>query len=134
MKGALMKIRYEFADGAVEIEVADDWGNLLINLDRQGYNNNQKEGRRHISLDSMDYEGEIFADDTDIAAVIIRELGYDALYAAMDHLLPQQRALINKIYFEERSLVSVAREEGVGESAIRDRLNRIYQKIKKSLK
>jgi predicted DNA-binding protein YlxM (UPF0122 family) len=44
--------------------------------------------------------------------------------------LPQQQALLKKVFFEERSIVSVAREEGVGESAIRDRLKRIEKKLK----
>ena len=30
-----MKIKYQFATETVEIEVADDWGNLVIDLDRQ---------------------------------------------------------------------------------------------------
>ena len=33
-----MKIKYQFATETVEIEVADDWGNLVIDLDRQEYN------------------------------------------------------------------------------------------------
>ena len=36
-----MKIRYAFANqDVVEIEVDDVWGNLVIDLDRQEYNNN----------------------------------------------------------------------------------------------
>ncbi|HWQ88665.1 MAG TPA: hypothetical protein VN374_01675 [Desulfitobacteriaceae bacterium] len=37
-----MKIKYEFANEIIEIEVAEEWGNLLIDLDRQEYNINQK--------------------------------------------------------------------------------------------
>ena len=32
-------------------------GELLIDFDRQQYNNDHKETRRHLSLDGMDYEG-----------------------------------------------------------------------------
>lgn len=44
-----MKIKYKFATETVEIEVADDWGNLVIDLDRQEYNNDHAETRRHVS-------------------------------------------------------------------------------------
>ena len=48
-----MKIQYQFADKTVEIEVSDEWGNILIDLDRQEYNNDHKETRRHASLEQV---------------------------------------------------------------------------------
>lgn len=57
-----MKITYEFVTGEVsEVEVDEHLGGMLLDLDRQQDNNDQKETRRHVSLDSMDYEGELFA-------------------------------------------------------------------------
>ena len=56
-----MKIKYQFATETVEIEVADDWGNLVIDLNRQEYNIDHKETRRHISLDAALFEGDVFA-------------------------------------------------------------------------
>ena len=48
-----MKVRYEFANGEIsEIEVDDNLGELLVDFDRQEYNNDHKETRRHISLDA----------------------------------------------------------------------------------
>ena len=53
-----MKIRYEFVNGEVsEIEVDDSLGELLVDFDRQQYNNHHKETRRYVFLDGMDYEG-----------------------------------------------------------------------------
>ena len=40
----------------------------------------------------------------------------------MEGLSPSKRELVKKTYFEERTFASIAREEGVGESAIRDRM------------
>lgn len=53
-----MKIKYQFATETVEIEVADDWGNLVIDLDRQEYNNDHTETRRHVSYDALDFDGD----------------------------------------------------------------------------
>ena len=45
-----MKIRYEFTNGEIsEIEVDESLGELLVELDRQAYNNDHKETRRHTS-------------------------------------------------------------------------------------
>ena len=63
-----MKISYEFVTGEIsEIEVDEHLGGMLLDFDRQQYNNDHKETRRHVSLDGMDYEGELFAstDDTE---------------------------------------------------------------------
>ena len=46
-----MKIKYEFVNGETsEIEVDDSLGELLVDFDRQQYNNDHKETRRHVSL------------------------------------------------------------------------------------
>ena len=42
--------RYYFSNGeTISIEIPDDWGEILIDLDRQEYNNDHKETRRHNS-------------------------------------------------------------------------------------
>ena len=49
-----MKITYEFVTGEVsEVEVDERLGGMLLDLDRQQENNDQKETRRHFSLDGM---------------------------------------------------------------------------------
>ena len=40
-----MKIQYKFATETVTIEVDDRWGELLVDLNRQEYNNDHKETR-----------------------------------------------------------------------------------------
>ena len=61
-----MKITYEFVTGEVsEVEVDERLGGMLLDLNRQQDNNDQKETRRHFSLNGMDYEGELFASAED---------------------------------------------------------------------
>ena len=130
-----MKISYEFVTGEIsEIEVDEHLGGMLLDFDRQQYNNDQKETRRHVSLDGMDYEGEMFASAEDIEGAAERREDMARLFSAMEALSPAQRELVEKVYFEERSFVSIAHEEGVGESAIRDRMKRIHKKLEKILK
>ena len=42
-----MKIKYEFANEAVEIEVEEKWATIVLDLDREEYNGNHRETRRH---------------------------------------------------------------------------------------
>lgn len=126
-----MKITYEFVTGEIsEVEVDERLGGMLLDLDRQQYNNEQKETRRHFSLDGMDYEGEMFATAEDTEGEAVRREDMARLYSAMEILSSAQRELVKKVYFEERKITDIAREEGVSHVAIRDRLERIYKKLK----
>ena len=64
-----MKITYKFVTGEVtEVEVSEEIGAVIIDLDRQEYNNDHKETRRHYSLDGKVYEGMDYAvEDSDLA-------------------------------------------------------------------
>ena len=129
-----MKITYEFVTGEVsEVEVDERLGGMLLDLDRQQYNNDQKETRRHVSLDGMDYEGELFVSAEDTEGEAERREDMARLYSAMEALSPSQRELVKKVYFEERKITDIAREEGVDKSAISHRLERIHKKLKKIL-
>ena len=53
------------------------------------------------------------------------------LKKAMQCLLPDQKDLLYKIYFEGRSKTYIAKEEGITEAAVRNRLKKIYKKLLK---
>ena len=108
----------------------DSLGELLVDFERQQYNNDHKETRRHVSLDGMDYEGELFASAEDTERTVEHREDMARLYSAMEALSPSQRELVKKVYFEERKITDIAREEGVSHVAVHDRLERIYKKIK----
>lgn len=129
-----MKVRYEFANGEFsEIEVDESLGELLVDFDRQEYNNDHKETRRHTSLDSMDYEGGLFAAAADTADEAARRDEAARLMQAIEALSPSQRELVRRVYFENEKIVDIAREESVSHVAILDRLKRIYKKLKNNL-
>ena len=126
-----MIIKYETATGTVEVDVEEKWGNVVIDLDRQEYNNNHKETRRHYSLDACTYEGENFK-DIDRNLIVNQEPDLlEILPDALASLEPQQRELVKKVFFEGKKKKEIADEEGVSPAAISDRLNKIYKKIKK---
>lgn len=130
-----MKIKYQFVnDESREIEVTEELAAILIEMDQDIAKSDRRETRRHISLDGMAYEGDIFADtNTDIAAQFEAAEEETALHKAIQTLLPQQKELLRKVFFDRRTIVSIAAEEGVWEGAIRDRLRKIYARLKKVL-
>lgn len=130
-----MKITYEFLTGeVVEVDVPDEIGEVSIEIDRDTYNSNRKETRRHSSIFSMEESGAQFEDNA-YNVEVEAEQNETAQYIkkAMEELLPQQRDLIHKVFYEEMSIAEIARQERVSEAAVRNRLSKIYKKLEKIL-
>ena len=123
-----MKIRYEFATETVEIEVSDDWGNLVIDLDRQEYNNDHKETRRHYSLDALTFEGEEYG-EVDQAMRNLTE--YQDLREAIAKLTDQQQYIIIHHYYLGRSYTEIAKELGISIPCVTKCADRAKRQIKK---
>ena len=66
-----MKIKYEFATETVEIEVDEDVGNFIVDLNRKEYNINHKETRRHCSLEAFNLDDELLPSDENVEAEAI---------------------------------------------------------------
>ena len=131
----MQKIKYEFADGTTsEIEVTDELYALHLELVQQEKRNHWKETRRHISLNYLTENGIDFEDKAaDSLSAYLRREDNERIHNAITKLLPEQQALIKKIYYEGKTITEIAKAENVGKSAIANRLTRIYIKIKKFL-
>lgn len=128
-----MKIKYEFLTGEViEVEVPDDLGEVSVELDRDIFNNNRRETRRHSSFECLQEKGFQIADKSaDVIPIIENREKYEALFKALYKLLPQQRDLIEKVFFEGKPIVAVAEELGITKQACNRRLKKIYKQLKK---
>ena len=99
-----MKIQYKFSSETIEIEVSDEWSEILIDLDRQEYNNDHKETRRHYHMEGCAYEGEDFAVEDPALARLLEDDGLLAkLPSAVASLLPRQQRLINQVFVERKA-------------------------------
>ena len=128
-----MKIKYEFATETVEVEVSEVLGTVIVALDRREYNINHKETRRHCSLDAFNLDDTLFPSDENVEAETETKDQYHRLYDAIALLEPQQKELVRQVFFNERKIEDIASEEGVSEAAIRNRLKKIIQRLKKIL-
>ena len=122
-----MKIKYQFATETIEVEVTDDWGNLVIDLDRLEYNNDHKETRRHVSYDALDFDGDAMAAEDPTLTTYTEQ---DELRQAIQRLTPNQQYIIRAHYFEDRSFTEIAQALGVGVSSV----TRTAEKARNALK
>ena len=80
-----MKVKYEFLTGEiVEVEVSNDIGEVSIELDREIYNSDQSETRRHTSYSKGNDKQEKFGDlSVNVEAEVFSILEYEVLYSAI---------------------------------------------------
>ena len=123
-----MKIQYNFVTETVEIEVPDDWGNLVIDLDRQEYNNNHAETRRHYSLDALAFEGEEYGK---VDQAMHNLIEYQDLREAVSKLTDQQQYIIINHYYLGRSYTEIAKELGISIPCVTKCAERARKQIKK---
>ena len=130
-----MKITYKFVTGEVaEVEVPEEIGAVIVDLDRLEYNNDHKETRRHYSLEGKVYEGMDYAvEDSDLEALFAGPTDEERLHAAIRQLSPDQKEMVRAIYFENMSVNDYAARMGVTQSAISHRLQTVKKKLKKLL-
>ena len=128
-----MKIKYEFATETVEVEVSEKDANIIVDLDRQEYNINHKETRRHCSLDAFNLDDTLFPSDDDVETEVATKDEYRRLYAAIAPPPPRQQYLIQQVFIEGRKYTDIAREEGVDRTAISHATDRAIKNLKKIL-
>ena len=112
-----MKIKYEFINETTEIEVSEEWGSLLIELDRQEYNINHKETRRHCSLEAYDRDHNLLGSDNDILEDIISRFEQEHIKDAISKLSKPQREVINAAVYCNITPSKYAQIKGISRTA-----------------
>ena len=101
------------------------------------YKNNcveRKETRRTQSLNASIANGfDIVDEDEDVYLALLRKMKREEVREAIKKLEPQQRWLVNEIYFNNRSQSDIATVLDVKPQAITNRLKKIFEKMKRSL-
>lgn len=133
-----MKIKYEFMTGErLELEVDDNIGEIIIEMEKTQSRRNRTETRRHNSLEFMQEirEGYLpmqFADErTDIEQIMIDSDEKERLHRAIQKLDCKDAVIVKKYYFEEKTMVEIGKELSISTMAVCKRLKKIPDKIKK---
>lgn len=101
-----MKVTYSFVNGEnVIVSVDEKLGGAIMQLDKDLYNNNQKETRRHQSLNEMFDKSYTFVDkNVNIEDDFFRQNDVDKLHKAILKLKPSEQELIHKLYLSEHPM------------------------------
>lgn len=133
-----MKIKYEFMTGErLQLEVDDNIGEIIIEMEKTQSRRNRTETRRHNSLEFMQEirEGYLpmqFADErTDIEQIMIDSDEKERLHRAIQKLDCKDAMIVKKYYFEEKTMVEIGKELSISTMAVSKRLKKIPDKIKK---
>ena len=89
---------------------------------------------REDSLDRlMDENAQQFPNEESVENTVLRKLEVDKLHTALAMLTPEEQALIQALFFEEKTERQYAEELGVYRNAVHVRKIRILKKLKKLL-
>ncbi len=124
-----------------EIELLHSWDDMEVDEQRRhdyrttahldGYRDGEDEeaGDRNGYLTDNTANPEVLLisrEDEETYEKMLLRLG-----EARESLLPQQHALFEQVYIQRRTNTDIAAEEGVTEAAIRNRLKKIHEKLRK---
>ena len=135
-----IEYRYEFANGdVVELRISksgsagdekngisSEWLDLLLDLDRREYNNNQTETRRHVSFNALDQNDNQIPNEKDA----LEELYEEETWKEMCKVLTEREKLVGDLFFRQGyKQKELAKIFEVNEA----RMSQIIRKIRKKL-
>lgn len=126
-------IKYEVNGTFVEVEVSDEFARQYEQIETEEKRVNRKETRRHQSLETLVESGfQIVDQESDIEEKAFQNDDIEQLYKAFAVLTEEQKWLIQQVFYYDRKQSEIAAELGIDPTAIRNRLRKIYDKIKKN--
>lgn len=125
-------IKYEVNGTFVEVEVSDEFARQYEQIETEEKRVNRKETRRHQSLETLIESGfQIVDQESDIEEKAFQNDDIEQLYKAFAVLTEEQKWLIQQVFYYDRKQSEIAAELGIDPTAIKNRLRKIYDKIKK---
>ena len=100
-----MKIEYRFVTGEkVTAEISDEFKDVVIELDKEEYNCNRKETRRHKSLSLSDKSIENMSLSSDICDDVFKNIDKEKLHNAISRLKPNEQELLHNLYLNDKPI------------------------------
>lgn len=132
----MKEIIYKFQDGTKQtVKVQDDFYKDYEIIEKESKKQNRKETRRHIPLSFFDEQGVEFEDiGTHIEESLIKDDIYSFLGQAVKLLNQKQQNLVYQVFYDNKSLTEIAKEQGVSKSAITQQMQVILTKLREILK
>lgn len=130
-----MKIEYRFVNREkASIDVSGDFEKIILELDRNLYNNNHTETRRHISLDNFNQNKNVFADiEVGFEKRISNQVDKELLHKAISMLKPDKKSPIYRLCLSDKPMTQKQYADvlGITENAVQLRLAKIKKKLRR---
>ncbi|MDR0531135.1 MAG: hypothetical protein LBG83_03610 [Oscillospiraceae bacterium] len=124
-----MKYIYQNATGKTEIEVDEQFHDLLIAMDREEFNSDRKHSRRYpISLESCEYEGEWFGEKHNSIEESESAVQWEQASAALTDL---QRICFVEVCLNGRTQQEVADQLGIAQQGVDRHIKAAKKKLQK---
>ncbi|MBR7072625.1 MAG: sigma-70 family RNA polymerase sigma factor [Eubacterium sp.] len=118
-----MIYKYITVSGTEQIEISDEWGKILKELDRNEYNNNHTETRRHSTLDNDVDDAEwLLNEDKNLCRLLGYNINAERVRETLSKMKPQQREILISIYVEGVTQQEYAKKLGINQSNVSRRL------------
>lgn len=133
-----MKIKYEFLKGqVVEVEVSDEIGAVIVQIEKDTANSDRRETRRHVSFEEWTEKTDTLADpEADVEREVMNRDDAAALHRAIARLKPDEQDLLRRVYLDKHPMTQAeyARQLGITENAVQLRAASIRKKLRKLIK
>jgi len=124
-----MKYTYTTATGIEEIEVDEQFNDLLTAMDKDQFNSDRKHGRHNsISLESCEYEGEWFKDKYDSICEVEFTIDLERAEASLTDL---QQHCFTETKRNGKTQQEVAVEIGISRSTVQQAVDGAIAVLKK---
>ncbi|NCA93258.1 sigma-70 family RNA polymerase sigma factor [bacterium] len=127
-------ISYKINGKLVKMEVSEEFATSYAEYVKADEMIERKELRRHQSLDKSLNNGFDVADESsNVEDTVIKQEEIEELYKAIKTLEPKQQRLVNQIFFQGRTMTSIALENGISQAAITQQMQVINARLKRIL-
>jgi len=124
-----MKYEYITSTGKTEIEVDEQFYELLVAMDKEEYNSDRRHSRKHpLPLGDSEYEGDWLEDTRDRISETETRMLFEQ---AADALTGPQRICFAEVCLYGRTQKSVADELGVAQQTVDRHIRAARKKLKK---
>ena len=129
-----MKVKYEYVNETVEIEVDEKWAAILAEMDKEENLNNRRETRRHEMLNqNIDGTSWLKAAVETPEEIVIRKESAEEIISAMKGLTKLQQEVFIAIHYQGYGVTDYAKKIGIDKSTVCKRLAVAGKKLKKFL-
>lgn len=129
----MKKIIYQFTDGTQnEVEVSDEFYAQYQEMEKEEYNKNRAETRRHTSMSQIQENGfELESQEPNPEEILLKEEQIKVLHKAMGTLTEKQLKVFILHADKGLSIIEIAEKMGLSKETVKEHYSYAIKKIRK---